>query len=176
MATTINCFLIRRLKWSMTLLSGFANAFSKRVTEPIDQMIQAARSGKQNIVEGCSASGGSKEMEIKLIMVARASLEELLEDYRDYLRVRDLVIWDKDSREAKYVRKLGYGSRTTFEAYREFCETRSAEVVGNIAICLINQANYLLDQLIRRLEQDFLREGGLRERMTRARLDYRNRN
>ena len=139
----------------------------------IDQMVQAARSGKQNIVEGSKASGTSKEMEIKLTNVARASLEELLEDYRDYLRVRDLAIWDKDSKEAQYVRKLGNKSHTTYETYREFVDTRSAEVVANIAICLIHQANYLLDQQIRRLEKDFLKEGGLRERMTKARLQAR---
>ena len=136
-------------------------------------MVQAARSGKQNIVEGSKASGTSKEMEIKLTNVARASLEELLEDYRDYLRVRDLKIWDKDSREAQYVRKLGNKPHTTYESYREFVDTRSAEVVANIAVCLIHQANYLLDQQIRRLEQDFLKEGGLRERMTKARLQAR---
>ena len=130
----------------------------------IDQMVQAARSGKQNIVEGSKASGTSKE---------GASLEELLEDYRDYLRVRDLAIWDKDSKEAQYVRKLGNKSHTTYETYREFVDTRSAEVVANIAICLIHQANYLLDQQIRRLEKDFLKEGGLRERMTKARLQAR---
>jgi len=137
-------------------------------------MVQAARSGKQNIVEGSKASGTSKEMEIKLTNVARASLEELLEDYRDYLRVRDFPMWDKDSKEAKYVRKLGNKTHVTYETYRELCETRPVEVIANIAICLIHQTNYLLDQQIRRLEQDFLKEGGLRERMTRARLEARD--
>lgn len=113
-------------------------------------------------------------MEIKLTNVARASLEELLEDYRDFLRVRDRIIWNKDSKEATYVRKLGNKPNTSYETYREFCETRPAEVVANIAICLIHQANYLLDQQIRCLEQDFLKEGGLRERMTRARLQARD--
>lgn len=103
-------------------------------------MVQAARSGKQNIVEGSQASGTSKEMEIKLTGVARASLEELLQDYYDFLRVRDHDVWEKDSREACYV------------------------------------ANYLLDKQIKRLEKDFLKEGGLRERMTRARLQAREKN
>lgn len=152
----------------------FCERFLKKGDRTIDQMVQAARSGKQNIVEGSKASGTSKEMEIKLTNVARASLEELLEDYRDYLRVRDLAIWDKDSREAKYVRKLGHRSHATYESYRAFVETRPVEVVVNIAICLIHQANYLLDQQIRRLEQDFLKEGGLRERMSRARLQVRD--
>ena len=84
----------------------FCKRFLKNGDRTIDQMVQAARSGKQNIVEGSKASGTSKEMEIKLTNVARASLEELLEDYRDFLRVRDLAIWDKDSKEAQYVRKL----------------------------------------------------------------------
>lgn len=136
-------------------------------------MVQAARSGKQNILEGCKASGTSKEMEIKLTNVARASLEELLADYEDFLRVHNLPIWPKDSKEALYVRKLGHMPHTTYESYKAFAETRPATVVANIALCLINQANYLLDQQIRRLEQDFLREGGLRERMTRARLQSR---
>jgi four helix bundle suffix protein len=114
-------------------------------------------------------------MEIKLTNVARASLEELLEDYRDYLKVRDLPIWDKNSKEALYVRKLGHDSHNSYETYREFMETRSAQVVANIAICLIHQANYLLDRQLKRLEKDFLEEGGLRERMTRARLEVRER-
>ena len=112
-------------------------------------------------------------MEIKLTGVARASLEELLQDYYDFLRVRDHTVWKKDSGEAHYVRKLGSHSGTTFEAYRKFIETRPAETVANIAICLIHQANYLLDKQMKRLEEDFLKEGGLRERMTHARLQAR---
>ncbi len=151
----------------------FCEKHLKKGDRTVDQMVQAARSGKQNIVEGSKASGTSKEMEIKLTNVARASLEELLEDYRDYLRVRDFVIWEKDSKEAQYVRKLGNKPHTTYETYREFVDTRPANVVANIAICLIHQANYLLDQQIRRLEKDFLKDGGLRERMTKARLQSR---
>jgi four helix bundle suffix protein len=116
----------------------------------------------------------SKETEIKLTNVARASLEELLDDYKDYLRARDLRMWDKDSKEAQYVRRLGRKTPQTYELYREFVETRPPEVIANIALCLIHQANYLIDQQLRRLEKDFLEQGGLRERMTRARLAYRN--
>jgi len=152
----------------------FCQRFLKKGDRTIDQMVQAARSGKQNIIEGSKASGTSKETEIKLTNVARASLEELLMDYEDFLRVRDLKKWDKDSKEALYVRKLGNKSYTSYETYREFVETRSGEVVANIAICLINQANYLLDQQIRRLEKDFVTYGGFRERMTKARLNHRN--
>jgi len=153
----------------------FCQRFLSRGNRTIDQMVQAARSGKQNIAEGSKAAGTSKETEIKLTNVARASLEELLVDYRDFLRVRDLRLWEKDSKEAQFVRKLGNTPHVTYETYRRFCETRPAEVVANIAICLIHQANYLLDRQIRRLEQDFIEEGGIRERMTRARLQYRNR-
>ena len=152
----------------------FCERFLKRGDRTIDQMVQAARSGKQNIAEGSKAARTSKEMEIKLTNVARASLEELLLDYQDYLRVRDLRRWEKDSKEALYIRKLAKQTPLTFETFREFCETRSAEVVANIAICLIHQANYLLDQQIKWQEQDFIKEGGLREKMTRVRLQHRN--
>jgi four helix bundle suffix protein len=151
----------------------FCERVLKRGDRTIDQMVQAARSGKQNIAEGSKASTTSTEMELKLTNVARASLEELLLDYKDFLRVRDLEIWDKSSQEALYVRKLGRKTNESYETYRTYMETRPPETLANIAICLIHQANYLLDQQIRRLENDFLKKGGLRENMTRARLNYR---
>jgi four helix bundle suffix protein len=138
----------------------------------IDQMIQAARSGKQNILEGSKASRTSTEMEIKLTNTARASLEELLDDYHDFIRARKLALWGKDSREAKFVRNLGANPEVTYAQYREFCETRPPEVVANIAICLIHQTNYLLDQQMRRLERDFIKDGGFRERMTLASVPH----
>jgi len=137
-------------------------------------MIQAARSGKQNILEGSQASGTSREMEIKLTSVARASLEELLEDYRDYLRVQNATQWDRNSEQALFVRQLGAKNDVSYASFRGYFDSRPAETVANILICLIHQTNYLLDQQLRRLEQDFLQEGGLRERMTHARLDARN--
>ena len=152
----------------------FAHKYLGRGDRTVDQMIQSARSGKQNILEGSKAATTSKETEIKLTNVGRASLEELLADYRDYLRVRDLRIWDKDSKEALFVRDLGRQTPQTFELYREFVESRSDEVIANIAICLIHQTNYLLDQQMKTLEKEFLEQGGLRERMTKARLNYRN--
>jgi four helix bundle suffix protein len=106
--------------------------------------------------------------------VARASLEELLDDYKDYLRARDLRIWDKDSKQAQFVRKLGRKTPQTYEDYREFVETRPPEVVANIALCLIHQTNYLIDRQLRRLEKEFVEQGGLRERMTRVRLQHRS--
>ncbi len=152
----------------------FAHRFLTKSDRTVDQMIQSARSGKQNILEGSKAATASKATEIKLTNVGRASLEELLADYRDYLRVRDLPVWHKDSKEAIYVRKLGRKTPQTYELYRLFVESRSAEVIANIAICLIHQTNYLLDQQLKRLEQEFLEQGGLRERMTKARVNYRN--
>jgi four helix bundle suffix protein len=163
----------RKAEIVFDLTYRFCRRFLATTDRTVDQMIQAARSGKQNIVEGSKASGTSKETEVKLIGVARASLEELLDDYRDSLRVRDLPIWEKESREARYVRQIGSDPDVTYEAYREFCETRSLKVVANIAICLIHQTNYLLDQQIRRLERDFVKQGGLRERMVRARRQHR---
>jgi four helix bundle suffix protein len=154
----------------------FCAAQFHRRDRMVDQMVQAARSGKQNIAEASMASATSKEMEIKLTNVARASLEELLIDYQDFLRTRGMRLWEKDSREALYVRKLGASKDASYGTYRTYFETRPPEVVANIIICLIHQTNYLLDRQIRQLEQAFLREGGLRERMTRARLASRGRN
>lgn len=152
----------------------FAHKYLAKGDRTVDQMIQSARSGKKNILEGSKAALTSKETEIKLTNVGRASLEELLDDYKDYLRARDLKMWDKDSKEAQFVRRLGRQMPQTYELYREFVETRPPEVIANIAICLIHQANYLIDQQLRRLEKDFLEQGGLRERMFKARLAHRN--
>lgn len=96
-----------------------------------------------------------------------------MEDYRDFLRVRGLRLWNKDSKPARFVRKLGGDPDTSYAAYRTYIATRSPEIVANIMICLVHQANYLLDRQMRALEQAFLAEGGLRERMTRARVTSR---
>ena len=151
----------------------FCRRFLEKRDRTVDQMVQAARSGKQNIAEASCASGTSSETEIKLTNVARASLEELRVDYEDFIRVHDLASWEKDSREARYIRLLGRKDDESYETYRAFCQTRSAEVVANIALCLIHQATYLLDRQIRRLEEDFVKNGGVRERMTRVRLQQR---
>jgi four helix bundle suffix protein len=153
----------------------FAHRFLARGDRTVDQMIQAARSGKKNIVEGSKAGRTSKETELKLTNVARASLEELLDDYRDFLRVRGHLEWTKDSREALYVRRLGRKIPQKYDLYRGFVETRPPEISANIALCLIHQANYLIDKQLLRLERDFLEQGGLRERMTRLRLARRDR-
>ena len=156
-----------RIVYQVTVI--FCNRFLNCRDRTVDQMVQAARSGKQNIVEGCMASGTSKETEIKLIGVARASLEELLEDYYDYLRTHDSHIWPKDSAEAVHMRKIGRELPNSEQAILELVRTRKAPVVCNMAICLIHQANYLLDQQLRHLEGKFLHQGGLRERMYQAR-------
>jgi four helix bundle suffix protein len=140
----------------------------------IDQMIQAARSGKQNIAEGAKAGVTSAEMELKLMNVARASLEEVLIDFQDYLRVRDHALWTKDSPEAHYIRKLGSNKDLTFEHLREVFETRPPDVIANICICFIYQTTYLLDQLNKRLQSDFVKTGGIKEQMFKARSDHRN--
>lgn len=151
--------------------------FCQRFVDPrsrtTDQMIQAARSGKQNIVEASMASGTSKESEIKLTNVARASLEELAEDYRDFLRTRGLPLWDKDNPTAQTVRKLGYEKNRSYTTYESYVSYSPGEVAANTILCLIHQTTYLLDRLLRALEAAFLREGGLREAMTRARLKER---
>jgi four helix bundle suffix protein len=164
------CFNKARIIYFGTV--RFCRRFIDKYDRTRDQMIQAARSGKQNILEGSQASGISKETEIKLIGIARASLEELLEDYLDYLTVENLSTWPKDSPKALFVRRLG---REPNESYRTYFDTRSGEVVANIMICLIHQTNYLLDQLIRKLEETIVNEGGLRERMSRARSARRTR-
>ncbi len=152
---------------------AFCSRFINKRDRTYDQMIQAARSGKQNIVEGSKISATSKETEIKLIGVARASLEELLTDFEDYLRTQKYSIWDKDSKEALFIRQLSKKDNISYELYKEFIETRPADVVANIIICLIHQANYLLDKQLQSLEQEFLNQGGLRERMFNARLKTR---
>lgn len=151
----------------------FAHHFLEKGDRTVDQMIQAARSGKQNIAEGSAASTTSSETEIKLMNVAKASLQELLLDYEDYLRVRDLVIWDVGDAKAKAARL--YCSRNNDSArYRKAIQVRLAETIANIAITLIHQEDVLLRNYISRIKTDFLRQGGVREQMTRARMDYRN--
>lgn len=136
-------------------------------------MIQAARSGKQNIIEGSLASGTSTEMEIKLVNVARASLEELLADYRDFLRVRGHEEW---SREHPYTARLRALNRTpgaNYETFRKAVKHADPAIAANAIAGLIKLTTFLLDRQLQRLEQDFLQKGGIRERMTQARLAAR---
>ena len=151
----------------------FCDRFVDRRSRTHDQMVQAARSGKQNIAEGSMASGTSKKTELKLVNVARASLEELLLDYEDFLRQRKLRLWGKDHPTAQAVRKLVYRTNRIYETYRPYIEEAQPEIAANTLICLINQTNYLLDQQLRQLEQQFLEEGGFTEKLYRTRLEAR---
>ncbi len=140
-----------------------------------DQMVQAARSGKQNIAEGSMASGTSKKFELKLVGVARASLEELLLDYQDFLRQRELPIWGKNDPMARKIRKLAYASNRSYKTYRTYIENGNPEVAANTLICLVHQTNYLLDQQLRQLENQFLAKGGFTEKLYRARQSAKRR-
>jgi len=151
----------------------FCERFVDKRSRTVDQMVQAARSGKQNIVEGSMASGTSKKMELKLIGVARASLEELLNDYEDFLRQRQLPLWKKDHAEAREVRDLAYSKNRSYRTYMTYIESSTPDIAANTIICLVHQTNYLLDQLLRKLEQQFLKEGGITERLYQARNNAR---
>lgn len=151
----------------------FSQRFLKKGDRTVDQMIQAARSGKQNIAEGSVAGSTSKETEIKLTNVAKASLQELLIDYEDYLRVRNLELWPKDSAKCIATRRICASNKDS-AYFREAVKIRTDETVANIAIVLIHQADVLLHKLIERQKSDFLKEGGIREQMATARINYRN--
>ena len=153
----------------------FCNRFISKRSRTHDQMVQAARSGKQNIAEGSMASGTSKKTELKLIGVARASLEELLLDFQDYLRQQKLLLWGKDHPKAKEVRGLCYRKNRSYTTYKTYIENSPPEIAANAMICLIHQTNYLLDQQLRALEKEFLQEGGFTEKLYRTRTQMRNR-
>lgn len=151
----------------------FCERLLKKTDRTYDQMVQAARSGKQNILEGSEASATSKETEIKLTSVARASLGELLEDYRDFLRLRHVEEWTAEHRCTKRLRQLNRQPNANYETFKKGIENPDSIIAANVMIGLIKLTRYLLSQQLQRLEQDFLKEGGLRERMTRARLASR---
>ena len=153
----------------------FCKRFYRRMDRTVDQMTQAARSGKQNIAEASMASGTSKATEIKLTNVARASLEELLIDYRDFLRTRNLTEWLKDHPYSMHLRKLNRRPSADYSTFRKGIEHQDPEISANVIIGLIKVTCYLLDQQIKRLEKDFLSQGGMRERMMHARINHRNR-
>jgi four helix bundle suffix protein len=152
----------------------FTKRFFNKYDRTIDQMVQAARSGKQNIAEASMASATSKETEIKLTNVARASLEELLIDYEDFLRTNKLPKWDKEHKLVARLRELNKIPNGNYETFRKAIENESTEICANVMIGMIKVTNYLLNQQIKTLEAAFIREGGLREKMTKARIDYRN--
>jgi len=151
----------------------FCGRFLDRRSRTIDQMVQAARSGRQNIAEGSQASGTSRKTELKLVGVARASQEELLLDYLDFLRQKGLPLWEKDDPRALAVRRRAYRSDRSYRTYQDLFEDGSPETAANAAICLIHQCSFLLDKLLARLEEDFKREGGFTERLYKVRRTTR---
>src|SRR4051812_32435331 len=155
---------------------SFCDRFIDKRSRTHDQMIQAARSGKQNILEGSEASGTSKEGEIKLTGVAKASQKELLEDYRDFMRNRGIKESGSDHRYALRQRRLNRTPGAPYVTFKKGIEHPAPAICANVIVGLIKVTCYLLDQQIRRLERDFLQQGGLRERMTRARLAVRAKN
>jgi four helix bundle suffix protein len=148
--------------------AAFCDRWIGRRSRTHDQMVQAARSGKQNIAEGSMASGTSKKFELKLVGVARASLEELLLDYHDFLRQRNLPLWGKNHSKAQQIRKLAYASNRSYMTYKTYIEGVPPEVAANTLICLVHQTNFLLDQQLRQLEKQFLDQGGFTEKLYRA--------
>ncbi|MBT4818466.1 MAG: four helix bundle protein [Lentisphaerae bacterium] len=168
----------------------FCEKFLDSRSRTVDQMVQAARSGRQNIAEGSRAAATTSQTELRLVNVARASLEELLLDYEDFLRHRHLPQWDADSAEAMAVRRVPQqfrGDRSDltdlanltdqerWALYAGWLEHDDAGVRANALICLIHQANYLLDQQIAALEKGFVEGGGYSEQLAAARLQQRGR-
>lgn len=163
---------------------AFCDRFVDKRSRTHDQMVQAARSGRQNIAEGSRASATSSQTELRLVNVARASLDELLLDYEDFLRQRQLKQWDKDDAETRQVRAVGSTRNQTDQSdptdpsdkkklYSPWLDHRDPAVVANALICLIHQANYLLDRQIHGLERQFVEGGGYSERLAAARLEKR---
>jgi len=151
----------------------FCERFVDKHSRTHDQMVQAARSGCQNIAEGSQTSGTSKKTELKLVGVARASLEELLLDYKDFLRQHGQPLWSKDHPAAQEIRSLARQNDRTYRTYSTYLGEGSPEVAANTLVCLIFQTNYLLDQQLRQLEQQFLEEGGFTERLYHTRQERR---
>ena len=138
-----------------------------------DQMLQAARSGKQNIIEGCAASVTSAKTEIRLLNVAKASLQELIEDFEDYLKTRGHRQWEEHSVELEAMRRLGQ-THNDANFFMQIAQTRPPETIANMCIVLIKQADYLLYRQLKRLEKDFLEHGGFSEKMARLRNNRRS--
>ena len=169
----------------------FCEKFLNSRSRTVDQMVQAARSGRQNIAEGSRASATSSQTELRLVNVARASMEELLLDYEDYLRHRRLPMWTADSPEASAVRSVprcfredrsnktdqadltDLSDQQRWSLYSQWLDHSEPTVRANAVICVIHQCNYLLDQQIAALEKQFVTEGGYSEQLAAARLAER---
>lgn len=151
----------------------FVQHYKERGDRTIDQMVQAARSGKQNIAEGNQAAATSSETEIKLTNVAKASLEELLIDYEDHLRTHNLTQWDTSHPRFESMRQY---TRTEefLNQYKDLPLRLSEEELANMCITLTHQAIYMLYKLLEHQQERFVTQGGIREQMLHARLNYRN--
>lgn len=180
----LRSFQVVTIVYDATVL--FCERFIDRRSRTVDQMVQAARSGRQNIAEGSRASATSSQTELHLVNVARASLDELLLDYEDFLRQRRLAAWSKHSPEAMQVRGLGRlykhmpsetanpaDPATQFGPYAPYICSDDPAVAANTLICLIHQANFLLNRQIAGLEAHFVKEGGYSERLAAARIAHR---
>ena len=159
-----------------TIIYDFTVEFTKRyinnTSRTRDQIDQAARSGKQNIVEA-SSEKTSEKSELFLLGVARASFEELLADFEDFLRQRGLKKWEKDSAEARAVRALAHSSDKTYRTYKSYMS--DSETAANAALCLIHQTNFLLDRQIKAAEAQFIEKGGYTENLRRRREEEKKR-
>jgi four helix bundle suffix protein len=160
----------------------FCEKFVSRSSRTNDQMVQAARSGRQNIAEGSRASGASSQSELKLTNVARSSLEELLLDYEDFIRQRRGSQWDADSPDAQAVRQILHGPENgdtlgdiqRASLYDAWLLSKDPFIRANALICLIHQANYLLDRQIAKLEKQFIEGGGYTEQLASQRIQHRS--
>lgn len=162
----------RKAKAIFDLTGLFVGRYLKKGDRTIDQMVQAARSGKQNIVEGYAAGATSAESELKLFNVAKASSLELLVDYEDYLRTRGLRQWERDSKELIAAQRLGRLHNDS-DYWMELAATRGDETIANLAIVLIRQNDYLLYKYLQAVAERFTEEGGFREKLTRVRKERR---
>ncbi|HUX36165.1 MAG TPA: four helix bundle suffix domain-containing protein [Candidatus Paceibacterota bacterium] len=168
-------FCNKYIDWTNTPYSASKsykqNTSNRTYTRTHDQMVQAARSGKQNIVEG-SSNPTSEKSELKLLGVARASFQELLEDYEDFLRQRGMRKWNKDEPAALTVRN-SYKSNPTDKSYKSYLD--DPEIAANAAICLINQVNFLLDRQISACEKEFVSRGDYDENLSKKRNEIKKR-
>jgi restriction system protein len=181
---TLRSFHVATIVYDATV--DFCERFLPKGTRTHDQMVQAARSGRQNIAEGSRAAATSSQTELRLVNAARFSLEELLLDYEDFLRHRKQRQWDKNDREALAVRAVGRKEEDRTDLtdptdpanalpYAPWLKHTNPAVVANSLLCLIHQANYLLDHQLDALERDFIEDGGYSEQLGAARIVERQR-
>lgn len=168
-----NLFVFQKSEAIYDLTYYFLQGHIAKSDRTYDQMLQAARSGKQNIVEGRSDAASSAEMEIKLFGVARGSLHELLNDYLDYMRTRNIAIWTPDHARMANLRRTCRGNNES-AYFKSLADRLNDEELCNLIVTLIYQTIAMLNKMINLVKEDFIKNGGIKEQMTRARLNYRN--